>query len=245
MNGILLVDKPIEWTSHDVVNFIRRRFKIKKVGHGGTLDPIATGVLVLFLGKTTKLVQSYINDDKEYIATMALGTDTFTNDGTGEILSKTGYEYIVFDKLKKAFSNFEGEIQQVPPKISAIKLNGQRLYNLTRGGKEVSVEPRTRVIHNLEILYYSYPFVMFRIVCSKGTYVRKICSDIGHELGCGAYMSNLIRTRSGRFSLSQTVTIPFLRTMPDEELPKYMQVTWPTLSNNAEPNQTRRKKWAL
>ena len=245
MDGILLIDKPIEWTSHDVVNFVRRRFRIKKVGHGGTLDPIATGVLVLFLGKTTKLVQTYTNDDKEYIATMALGIDTFTNDGSGEVLSKTPYNYIPFDKLKEAFSKFEGEIEQVPPKISAIKLKGQRLYNLTRDGKEVEIEPRTRVIHKLEILYYSYPYVMFRIVCSKGTYVRKICSDIGHELGCGAYMSNLIRTRSGRFSLSQTVTIPFLRAMPDEDLPNYMQVTWPTLTKTNSPAGNRRKKWAL
>ncbi|MCD6459915.1 tRNA pseudouridine(55) synthase TruB [bacterium] len=245
MDGILLIDKPIEWTSHDVVNFIRRRFRIKKVGHGGTLDPIASGLLVLFLGKTTKLAQTYSNEDKEYIAVMALGADTFTNDGTGEVLAKSDYKYISLGDIKKGFSKFEGEIEQIPPKISAVKLQGKRLYDLNRNGQDVEVKPRRRVVHNLQILHYSYPFVMFRIICSKGTYVRKICSDIGLELGCYAYMSNLIRTRSGRFSLSQSVTIPFLRTMPDEELPNYIQAVLPDLENKGNVVKNRREKWAL
>ncbi|MDX9701717.1 MAG: tRNA pseudouridine(55) synthase TruB [Candidatus Auribacterota bacterium] len=222
VQGILLVDKPIDWTSHDVVNFIRRRFNIKKAGHGGTLDPIATGLLVLFVGQATRYVQSFEHDDKEYIATMAFGCETFSNDGTGEVISKHSLEYIPLAEIHKVFAEFVGDIMQAPPQVSAVKINGKRLYKLALNGQTVTAEPRPRTIHALEILHYSFPYVMFKMVCSKGTYVRKLCSDIGARLGCGGYMSSLIRTRSGDFGLGGAVTIEQLRSIGRDDLKSYL-----------------------
>ncbi len=232
MNGILVVDKPIGWTSHDVVNFVRKRFGIKKVGHGGTLDPIATGILVLFLGRATKTVKCYENDDKEYLAVMALGVDTFSNDGTGKILSKEPLKYIPFEKIKAVFSKFVGEIYQVPPMVSAIKVDGKRLYKMALKGKTVDVSPRKREIMKLEILHYHYPYVMFRMACSKGTYVRKLCADIGSELGCGAYMSSLVRLKSGRFDFNGALTITDLRTMTPDEIRERMVLRLPSFTEH-------------
>jgi len=229
MDGILVVDKPIDWTSHDVVNFIRRRLRIKKVGHGGTLDPIATGILVLFLGRATKTVKSYENDDKEYLAVMALGCDTFSNDGTGKILHKEPLEYIPFKKISAVFGKFIGEIYQVPPMVSAVKVDGNRLYKMALKGKNIEVAPRRREILKLEILHYHYPYVMFRMVCSKGTYVRKLCADIGAELGCGAYMSSLVRLRSGRFDFFNAVSMTDLKRMSLDEIRDQMVLKLPSL----------------
>ncbi len=220
MNGILLVDKPIDWTSHDVVDFIRKKFKIKKVGHGGTLDPIAMGLLVVFLGSATKSVKIFENDSKEYIAVMGLGYETFTNDGTGKIIHRKNPEYIPKKIIEDTFSQFIGKIEQIPPSVSAIKHNGKRLYKLAFKGEEVSPTPRPREIFSIDILHYDFPYIMFRMRCSKGTYVRKLCSDIGLKLGCFGYMSSLIRTNSGCFDLSNAFTIPFLRNINTCELEK-------------------------
>lgn len=232
MDGILVVDKPIDWTSHDVVNFVRKRLRIKKVGHGGTLDPIATGILVLFLGRATKTVKCYENDDKEYLSVMALGYDTFSNDGTGKIMHKKPLKYIPFEKISDTFAKFVGEIYQVPPMVSAIKVNGNRLYKMAFKGKTVEVAPRRREILKLEILHYHYPYVMFRMTCSKGTYVRKLCADIGAELGCGAYMSSLVRLRSGRFDFFNAVSMTDLKSMSPDETEDRMVLKLPSLTKD-------------
>ncbi len=222
VQGLLLVDKPLEWTSHDVVNFVRRRFRVKKVGHGGTLDPIATGLLVLFIGQATKQVKNFEHDDKEYIATMAFGCDTFSNDGTGEVLKRYPLDYISLKTLQETFNGFIGDIMQAPPQVSAVKVDGQRLYKMARQGQSVEPEPRLRTIHELQILHYSFPYIIFRMACSKGTYVRKLCADIGAKLGCGAYMSSLIRTRSGSFNLRDAVTIDQLRETDRKDFKNYL-----------------------
>lgn len=222
MNGILLVDKPIGWTSHDVVDFIRKKFKINKAGHGGTLDPIAMGLLVVFLGSATKSAKLFENDPKEYVSVMGLGYETFTNDGTGKIIDSRKMEYIPKDLIIDTFSRFTGKIEQAPPLVSAIKHKGKRLYKLAMAGKEIDPSPRIREIFCLDILHYHFPYIMFRIECSKGTYVRKLCSDIGIKMGCYGYMSSLIRTKSGDFNLSNALTIPILRKLNSEELKKYI-----------------------
>lgn len=246
IQGILLVDKPIDWTSHDVVNFIRRRFRIKKVGHGGTLDPIATGVLVLFLGSATKRVKFYEQDSKEYIATMALGCETFSNDGTGEVTAMHAQRYIPFDELQAVFGEFIGDIMQEPPQVSAVKMNGKRLYKLALEGKDVQPQPRPRTIYSLEILHYHFPYVMFKMVCSKGTYVRKLCSDIGNRLGCGAYMSSLIRVCSGSFTLADATSIPHLKQMERPDLGNYLISSYGQADNSRwQPHNDSENRMAL
>lgn len=218
MNGILLVDKPIEWTSHDVVNFLRLRLKIKKIGHAGTLDPIATGLLVHFLGASTKKIRFYEDDAKEYLAVMALGYDTFTHDGTGTITRHTPVAPISRKVITGVFESFLGTIQQTPPLISAVKQKGVRSYKLAKQGISIDLEPRERYIHHLSILSYDFPLICFKILCSKGTYVRKLCSDIGDALGCSAYLSSLMRTASGMFHLRNALSISELRRMSREEI---------------------------
>ncbi|MEW6536351.1 MAG: tRNA pseudouridine(55) synthase TruB [Candidatus Auribacterota bacterium] len=222
MNGILLVDKPLEWTSHDVVNFIRRRFRIKKVGHAGTLDPIATGLLVLFLGQSTKSIKDYENDDKEYLAVMGLGCKTFSDDGTGEVITHSIPAYIPESRIREVFSSFVGTIEQVPPHVSAIKVNGKRSYKMALAGEIAELQPRTRTIYSLEILHYNFPYIIFSMACSRGTYVRKLCSDIGVKLNCSGYMSNLIRVRSGKFTLSDAVSIASLKSINRDDFSNFV-----------------------
>lgn len=203
MDGILVVDKPQGMTSHDVVDFIRRRFGLEKqrVGHAGTLDPMATGVLVMLVGKFTKFSASFINDDKEYEAALVLGGRSDTGDAWGKITGSGDNLNFKREAIEGAFKKFLGNIAQTPPIYSAVKFKGKKLYEYARKGISVTRSPRNVFIKKLEILDVSLPEVAFRVTCSKGTYIRQLAVDIGEELGCGAYISRLRRIRSGRFNI--------------------------------------------
>ncbi|MFQ5952139.1 MAG: tRNA pseudouridine(55) synthase TruB [Candidatus Omnitrophota bacterium] len=210
--GILVVDKEKNMTSHDVVDLVRRKFKIKKVGHAGTLDPNATGVLVLLVGNATKLSDKFLNQDKEYVATMKLGERTDTGDSDGKIIGTFDVR-VSQKKAKDVMAEFVGEIDQVPPMVSAKRVNGKRLYKIARKGLEVERRPRKVVIKELVPLDIKLPLVTFRVACSKGTYIRQLADDIGGKLGCGAHLTELKRTRSGPFSLEQAVPLSTLSGM--------------------------------
>ena len=200
----MVVNKPSGITSHDVVNFIRRRFNIKRVGHAGTLDPMATGVLVVLLGKATKLSNTFTGDDKEYVAKIFFGKKTDTQDSQGRVIEEKNIGSIDIENVKKALDNFKGEIEQVPPMVSAIKHRGKRLYQLARAGKTVNREPRRITISSIEMLDFRFPELTFKVRCSKGTYVRTLCEDIGKVLGVPSHMSGLIRSASGDFLLEDS-----------------------------------------
>lgn len=210
LNGILLIDKPQNITSHDVVNFVRRRLSVKKVGHSGTLDPMATGVLVVLLGNATKLASKFTNFDKEYYSELTLGAMTDTSDAQGKIIRnfpESSYSNLKKEDFEVVLESFKGEINQVPPMFSALRFKGHRLYDLARRGIEVPREPRKIKIFELELLEFNLPKISFRVVCSKGTYIRKLSEDIGETLGCGAYQSKLRRTRVGEFKIQNTILL--------------------------------------
>ena len=205
-NGILIVDKPDGWTSQDVAAKLRGVFHEKRVGHGGTLDPMATGVLPIFIGRATRGVEFFESAEKEYIAGLRLGTVTNTQDTTGEAL-ETNPVTVTREDVEAALRRFTGELDQLPPMYSAIKINGQKLYELARRGQEVARRPRSITIHALELLEGEGADWTVRVRCSKGTYVRTLCHDLGRALGCGGCMSSLRRTRAGSFTLAQAVTM--------------------------------------
>jgi tRNA pseudouridine55 synthase len=196
---VILVDKPLNWTSFDVVRKIRSLIKIKKVGHAGTLDPLATGLLIVCTGKFTKQINEYMGMEKEYTGTFTLGAVTPTYDlesGPTEIKDVSG---VTEEEIHKATRLFTGEIQQVPPVHSAIKKNGKPVYLMARKGIDVQLEPRSVIINSFTIEKIELPIIYFRVVCSTGTYIRSLANDYGRELGCGAYLSSLRRTRIGIF----------------------------------------------
>ncbi|MCP4653149.1 MAG: tRNA pseudouridine(55) synthase TruB [Candidatus Omnitrophica bacterium] len=203
--GILLVDKPSGMTSHDVVDVVRRRLDMQKVGHAGTLDPLAEGLLVMLVGKATKLFSKFVNFDKEYIGVLKLGEVTSTGDSQGEVLTCADYSDIDMEKLKKAFLQFEGETDQIPPMVSALRIKGKRLYSLARKGITVERKPRRIKISPLEIQEVNFPFVQFYAHCSKGTYIRKLAEDIGEVLGCGAHIVKIMRLSIGPFKLEDAI----------------------------------------
>ncbi len=207
MNGILLINKPANITSHDVVAAVRKLFRIKKVGHAGTLDPFATGLLLLCIGKATKIVRYLMDCDKEYIAMMKLGETTDTQDCTGTIVEQRPVPSISEHHILNVFTRFTGEISQIPPMYSARKVEGERLYTLARQGKTVPRKSQQVTVHTLELLEYSLPYLRFRAGCSKGTYIRTLAFDIGEALGCGAHLTALERTRIGQFSLNQAYSL--------------------------------------
>ncbi|NLF18549.1 MAG: tRNA pseudouridine(55) synthase TruB [Lentisphaerae bacterium] len=211
-SGLILVDKPTEWTSHDVVNFIRRRFAISKVGHCGTLDPIATGLLVIMLGRATKLSARLLTQDKVYSGTLCLGIETQTQDRAGEVTATAAVEGVTEADIRRVAARFTGDILQVPPMVSALKVDGKRLYKLARSGQDIEREARPIHIYQLDIDAVEIPMVRFTVRCSKGTYVRTLCADIGRDLGCGGHMYDLRRLRSGAFSIDDAVTIDTLKT---------------------------------
>ena len=204
---VLLIDKPYNWTSFDVVNKIRSLIKIKKVGHTGTLDPLATGLLILCTGKFTKKINEYMAQEKEYIGTFTLGATTPTYDLESLPENLNDNFQFSLEELNNAAKKFKGEIMQVPPMHSAIKFEGKRVYELARQGEHVVLQPRKVVISEFEIVEIELPIVHFRIVCSTGTYIRSIANDFGKTLGCGAYLSNLCRTRIGNFLLKDALGI--------------------------------------
>lgn len=214
----MLVDKPSGMTSHDVVDLIRRRFDIKKAGHAGTLDPAATGLLVVLIGKATKLSSKFTSGDKEYEAVMTLGKKTDSGDAEGEVLSENDCRGITEERIREAFRSFEGETVQVPPMFSAVRYKGKRLYELARKGKEVPREPRKIRIEKLRIDKIALPVIHFIVRCSKGTYIRKLCDDLGDRLGCGAHLSGLRRVSSGDFSLKDSIDMAVLKSISREEL---------------------------
>ena len=206
-SGILIIDKPSDWTSMDVCAKLRGIFNERRVGHAGTLDPMATGVLPVFIGRATRAVGFAEKGDKEYIAGLCLGTVTDTQDTTGRILSQSDGD-LPAEAVAAALPRFTGDILQVPPMYSAIKKDGKKLYELARAGKEVERPPRPVTIHALELLEQTGPGAfLLRVRCSKGTYVRTLCHDIGALLGCGGCMSSLRRTMAAGYTLSQAVTL--------------------------------------
>lgn len=217
-SGILLVDKPAEWTSHDVVNCVRRRFRVKKVGHCGTLDPAATGLLVLVLGRATKLSGRLSGQDKVYSGILRLGIETDSQDRDGKIVAEQDPSAITREQCEEVFERFTGEIQQIPPMVSAVKKDGRPLYKLARKGIEVEREPRDIMIHSLKLLDFRLPDVEFEVCCSKGTYVRTLCADIGRDLGCGAYLEALRRNRSGKFKIEDAYAMDAIKQWEREEL---------------------------
>ena len=222
VTGILICDKPIEWTSHDVVAKIRGNFKLKKIGHAGTLDPIATGVLVLLSGKATKLSNQLISDDKEYRFDILFGTTTDSQDITGKIIKQDeNPPERSAEEIEEVLQQFRGEISQLPPMFSAVKINGKRLYKLGREGKTVEREPRIITIKKLALESVAWPRVTIHAVCSKGTYIRTLCNDIGQELTtAGGCMETLVRLRSGDYSIDQSHKIEEIISWSPEEFEK-------------------------
>ena len=211
IDGVLLVDKGQDMTSHDVVAMARRCLNIKKIGHCGTLDPMATGLLILVLGRATKIQDLLMSEDKEYVGTLTLGTTTNTQDAEGEELETAEVPEFELAQIEEAFAEFHGDFYQVPPMVSAIKKDGVPLYKLARKGKEVKRDPRLVHVYHHEIKNVNLPEVEFRVLCSKGFYVRTYAHDIGQKLGCGAHLSALRRTRSGKFDVSNAVTWEWLK----------------------------------
>lgn len=206
-NGIIIIDKPADWTSMDVCAKLRGILKTKKVGHAGTLDPMATGVLPVFVGQATRGVSFAESGEKEYVATLRLGLVTDTQDTSGRTL-ETHPVTVSMDDVAAVLPRFTGAIEQIPPMYSAIKINGQKLYDLARQGREVERKPRPVTIHQLELLeQLSDTDFALRVRCSKGTYVRTLCHDIGQALGCGGCMASLRRTMAAGYTLAESHTI--------------------------------------
>lgn len=215
MNGIINIYKEAGYTSFDVVAKMRGILKERKIGHTGTLDPDATGVLPVCLGNGTKLVELFTDHEKEYIAEFRLGLSTDTQDMSGEVLKTSPIE-VSKEQIKEVVASFVGECMQIPPMYSAVKVNGKKLYELARAGKEVKREARKVFFKEIEILSIDIPLVKIRVVCSKGTYIRTLCNDIGEKLGCFAAMQSLTRTRVGDFTLEEAVTLEKLEQYRDE-----------------------------
>jgi len=216
MNGILLVDKPPSMTSHDVVNILRKKLNVKKVGHAGTLDPAATGLLLMLVGAATKQSQFLMSDIKAYSVAMTLGTTTHTADHTGTVLCRAPVPEFDDNAIKEALSHFQGEISQVPPMVSAKKVKGKKLYVLARKGLTIERPAQNITIYDLVLRKINLPEVCFDVRCSKGTYIRTLCEDIGKHLGCGAHMSALRRTACAGYSVSEAVSVDELLRMSIE-----------------------------
>jgi tRNA pseudouridine55 synthase len=217
-DGVLLVDKAAGMTSHDVVALVRRRLQIRKVGHCGTLDPIATGLLLLTLGRGTKIQDLLMAEDKEYSGTLALGVTTGSQDREGEVIATHEVPDFPADQIRSAFEKFRGDFYQMPPMVSAIKHGGVPLYKLARQGKMVEREPRLVHVYRYSIDRVALPEIDFTVVCSKGFYVRTYAHDIGEALGCGAHLKELRRTKSGRFDVSNAVPVNKLKTAAPAEI---------------------------
>jgi tRNA pseudouridine55 synthase len=206
LQGFFNINKPGGWTSHDVVAKIRTLLSIQKVGHAGTLDPMATGVLPICVGKGTKIVEYLLESDKEYRAVLRLGEETDTLDATGKILRRSD-QHVTEDELRSALAGFIGRIEQTPPMYSAVKVQGVPLYKAARAGQKLSAPPRSVTIRSLEILSFENRDATFNVVCSKGTYIRSLCSDIGNRIGCGAHLLRLERRQAGTFRIEDAISI--------------------------------------
>jgi tRNA pseudouridine55 synthase len=207
LDGALLIDKPVGPTSHDVVDAIRRQFHIKKVGHCGTLDPNATGLLILVLGRGTKLSEKLMSDDKVYEGTIKFGEATDSYDADGEMVSSLPVPPLTVEQLNEMAAGFVGDVMQTPPMVSAVKKGGVPLYKLARKGVEVEREPRLIHIYTFKFSAYQEPLGQFRLACTKGTYVRSVANELGQKLGCGAHLANLRRVASGKFNVAQAIPL--------------------------------------
>ena len=216
MNGIVIIDKPQGWTSQDVTARLRRVFNTKRIGHGGTLDPMATGVLPVFVGRATRGVEFFEHAEKTYETVLRLGITTDTEDITGNVLTSCD-AFVTGEQLENVLQQFRGEIMQVPPMYSALKVNGQKLCDLARKGKEVERKPRPITIHELTLLGMEAEGIRLRVRCSKGTYIRTLCKDIGRALGCGGCMAALRRVSAGEYTVEESVP---LQTLLDSENPE-------------------------
>ena len=220
LDGVLLVDKADGMTSHDVVALVRRQLGIKKVGHCGTLDPIATGLLLITIGRGTKVQDLLMSEDKEYVGTLTLGTTTSTQDREGDVVETKPVPQISEADIRAAFDKFRGDFYQMPPMVSAKKHGGVPLYKLARQGKVVEREPRFVHVYRHSIDRVALPDIDFSVLCSKGFYVRTYAHDIGQILGCGAHLKSLRRTKSGRFDVANAITVDQVKEQPREELAK-------------------------
>ena len=216
--GVLLVDKAPDMTSHDVVAIARRALNTKKIGHCGTLDPMATGLLMLVIGRATKIQDLLMSEDKQYRGTMTLGANTSTQDRQGDVLEEFPVPHFQESDIRAAFDAFTGPFEQIPPMVSAIKKDGVPLYKLARKGEVVERKSRSIYVNSYEISRIELPEIDFTVDCSKGFYVRTYAQDIGTKLGCGGHLSGLRRTRSGKFTLDRAVTVDALKNSPREEL---------------------------
>ncbi|MBO7055205.1 MAG: tRNA pseudouridine(55) synthase TruB [Bacteroidales bacterium] len=220
---VLYFDKPLQWTSFDVVNktryVLRRSLGVKKikVGHAGTLDPLATGVMIVCTGKATKKIDSYLHQDKEYVATLKLGATTPSFDKETEENATFPIDFVTKELVEATLKKFVGEISQVPPLYSAIRVNGTRAYELARKNKDVEIEPRIVRIDKIELLEYNLPHITIKVSCSKGTYIRSLARDIGEELKCGAYLTALQRTKVGEVGLEDCITIEKFQEIIEQE----------------------------
>jgi len=204
---ILLIDKPLGWTSFDVVKKLRNLLKVKKIGHAGTLDPLASGLLILCTGKKTKKINEFQDQEKEYEGTFVIGKTTPSIDLETDFDSAKDYSHVTGSDLQKATEQLTGSIEQVPPLYSAVKVQGERAYNLARSQRKAALEPRLVEIKHFELQNIQIPEIQFKVVCSKGTYIRSLVRDFGEILGTGAYLKSLIRTRIGEFSLQEAQKI--------------------------------------
>ncbi len=221
-SGVLLIDKAPDMTSHDVVAIARRALNTKKIGHCGTLDPMATGLLMLVIGRATKIQDLLMSEDKEYVGTLTLGAVTSTQDRQGEVLETKPVPAFSEAEIRQAFDAFTGEFEQMPPMVSAIKKDGVPLYKLARKGQTIERDLRPVRVDRYQITRIELPEVDFIVNCTKGFYVRTYAHDIGEKLGCGGHLSALRRTRSGKFTLDRAVPVADLKTTPREDLVKAM-----------------------
>lgn len=220
MNGIVIIDKPAGWTSQDVTARLRRVFNTRRIGHGGTLDPMATGVLPVFVGRATRGVEFFEHAEKVYETLLLPGITTDTEDITGTVLTRTEAK-ITAEAVEAVLPQFRGEIMQIPPMYSALKVGGQKLYDLARKGKEVERQPRPITIHQLTLLGVEPEGIRLRVRCSKGTYIRTLCKDIGEALGCGGCMAALRRVQAGEYTIEESVSLEMLLESTEPE--KYLR----------------------
>jgi tRNA pseudouridine55 synthase len=219
-DGALLIDKPAGPTSHDIVDNVRRHFRIKKVGHCGTLDPNATGLLILLLGRGTKLSEKLMSDDKIYAGTMKLGESTDSYDADGELTASLPVPPLTLEQLNEMAAAFIGDQMQMPPMVSAVKIGGVPLYKMARKGIEVERKPRLIHIYKFQFTHYAEPLAQFRIACTKGTYVRAIAHELGNKAGCGAHLLTLRRLVSGKFDVTKALPFEDVLKLTETELEK-------------------------
>lgn len=216
--AILLLDKPLHWTSFDVVKKVRNILRVKKIGHAGTLDPLATGLLILCTGKFTKQIEAIQAQDKEYTGHFTIGQTTPSFDLETAVNQTFDYQHVTETALRAAAQAFTGSLAQVPPLFSAVKVNGERAYALARRGEAAEIKAKPITIKVFELTRIDLPLVYFRVVCSKGTYIRSLARDFGQQLGCGAHLSQLVRTRIGEYTLPEALTIADVQTIRQQQL---------------------------